>query len=147
MVSDPGRTKRAKAFRERLGSSDLNRWEIYTSESIKNQVRGIAKSEGLSSGVAAEALLRLGIEAYRATENSSSATAPASNLVGIRSAVRGVKKTSVQAPVDKMQLESSAKRDSSKPLSSYSSRTGSSLGAAAQSASASEKAAKVVRAD
>ena len=65
-VFDPGRTKRAKAFRERLGSSDLSRWEIYTSESTKNKVREIAKAEGLTAGVAAEALLRLGIDAYRA---------------------------------------------------------------------------------
>ena len=70
-VFDPGRTKRAKAFRERLGSSDLSRWEIYTSESTKNEVRVIAKAEGLTAGVAAEALLRLGIDAYRAAGSAT----------------------------------------------------------------------------
>lgn len=72
-VFDPGRTKRAKAFRERLGSSDLSRWEIYTSESTKNKVRAIAKVEGLTAGVAAEALLRLGIDAYRAAGSAAKA--------------------------------------------------------------------------
>ena len=74
-VFDPGRTKRAKAFRERLGSSDLSRWEIYTSESTKNKVRAIAKVEGLTAGVAAEALLRLGIDAYRAAGSATKAPA------------------------------------------------------------------------
>ena len=115
-VFDPGRTKRAKAFRERLGSSDLSRWEIYTSESTKNKVRAIAKVEGLTAGVAAEALLRLGIDAYRAAGSAAKTPAVAK------------------------------KRTSLGHLSSYSSRpSGSVPGSSGQKAADSDKAVSVVR--
>ena len=61
---DSGATKRAKQLRERLASTDVKRWEIFTTEAIKSKVREIANKEALSVGVAAEALLRLGIETY-----------------------------------------------------------------------------------
>ena len=145
VVSDPGRTKRAKAFRERLGSSDLSRWEIYTSEFIKNEVRSIAKSEGLTSGVAAEALLRLGIDAYKIA-GTDSATARASGAKVVRPSARRGKNSSAPTPIDRISRASSTERLSSKPLSSYSSRPESSRQSPSrQKPVASDKAASVVR--
>lgn len=57
-------TERAQAFRKRLAEGSMTRWEIMGSEKTRDQVRAIAKIEGLSAGLAAEALLSLGIEAY-----------------------------------------------------------------------------------
>lgn len=59
-------TDRSKAFRKKLQESPaaLERWEIVASRDTKARVRAISLVEGLTPGVAAEALLGLGIEAY-----------------------------------------------------------------------------------
>ena len=61
-------SERAKAFRDRLDQMELTRWEIVASEETRLKVRSIASDEGLTAGVAAEALLQLGIEAYDALQ-------------------------------------------------------------------------------
>ena len=57
-------TSRTRAYRDRLVKDDLSRFEICTTARIKEQVRKIAQQEGLTKGVAAEALLALGIASY-----------------------------------------------------------------------------------
>lgn len=52
-------------FRERLANENLKRFEIYASDVTRKDIRDIATQEGITSGVAAEALLKLGIERYR----------------------------------------------------------------------------------
>lgn len=78
---DTGRTRRAKEFRVRLAASDIKRWEVYTTDGVKKRVRGIAASEGLSAGVACEALLNLGIATYLSRKLASS-TSPSTHLRG-----------------------------------------------------------------
>lgn len=70
-------TKRATAFRDRLGGQGIKRWEIFASEQTRASVREIAAAENLSAGVAAEALLSLGIEAYRSTNPTPQAASAA----------------------------------------------------------------------
>jgi len=59
-----GSTERTNAFRTKLAASDLKRWEIVTTQEIIAEVRRISKSAGMTSNVAAEVLLKLGIETY-----------------------------------------------------------------------------------
>jgi hypothetical protein len=86
-ISAPS-SERAKAFRDRLGEMELTRWEIVASEETKLKVRTIANAEGLTSGVAAEALLQLGIEAYdalrRPVASAALATPPSDSAQGIK---------------------------------------------------------------
>lgn len=65
------KTKRVKNFRERLADASLSRYEIYASDDTKKAIREIAKAEELSTGVAAEALIQLGIEQYKTQKNLS----------------------------------------------------------------------------
>lgn len=57
-------TERAEAFRKRLAEGSMTRWEIMASDKTRAEVRAIARIEGMSPGLAAEALLSLGVEAY-----------------------------------------------------------------------------------
>ena len=61
--SDPANL-RVSNFRDKLASEDLKRYELYISSSTRSAIKEIAKLEHLSSGVAAEALIKLGIESY-----------------------------------------------------------------------------------
>lgn len=63
-------TERTKAFRKKLQESPaaLTRWEIVASSETKARVRTISAIEGLTAGVAAEALIGLGIEAYASSQ-------------------------------------------------------------------------------
>lgn len=63
--SDHPDTARVQLFRDKLAEADLTRYEIYASSQTKADIRDIARQEGLSTGVAAEALLKLGIAQYR----------------------------------------------------------------------------------
>lgn len=64
-------TKRAQAFRNRLASNKLKRWEVVTTPETISAVRQIATREGMTTSVAGEALLKLGIEAYLAREQAN----------------------------------------------------------------------------
>lgn len=66
-----GSTERTKEFRAKLAASDTKRWELLTTSAISKEVRRIAKSEGMTASVAAEALLNLGIETYLATRSET----------------------------------------------------------------------------
>lgn len=55
---------RVSNFRGKLATEDLKRYELYVSSQTRSDIKHIAKIEGLSSGVAAEALIKLGIESY-----------------------------------------------------------------------------------
>lgn len=52
------------AFREKLATEEIKRFEMYVSSDMRDQIKKISKIEKLSSGVTAQALLKLGIEAY-----------------------------------------------------------------------------------
>lgn len=112
-------TKRSKAFRDRLAETSLTRWEIVASEETKDNVRKIARIEGLTPGVAADALLGLGIEAYLNTPGAQAqaegvpATTFASNITPIGAITPSASSLrSVAAPL------------ASKSLAAYSSRPG-----------------------
>ncbi len=64
-------TSRTQKHRAELKARELPRWEIPTTEETRTIVRKIAKSEGLNISVAAEALLKLGIETYLSTHTAS----------------------------------------------------------------------------
>ena len=103
-------TDRARAFRDRLEQTSLTRWEIFVTEVTKSRVREIARLENLTAGVAAEALLELGVEAYvagMASSPSASVGKSASTTCKLATESRDV-------------LEPM----SSKPLGAYSSRSG-----------------------
>jgi hypothetical protein len=102
-------TERAKAFRDRLEKTSVTRWEIFANEATKNRVRDIARLENLTAGVAAEALLELGIEAYVAGM-ASSASVPLTKSAGTASKQAGGH-------------QSALKWISSKSLGSYSTRS------------------------
>ena len=55
---------RVSNFRGKLATEDLKRYELYVSSQTRSDIKHIAKIEGLSGGVAAEALIKLGIESY-----------------------------------------------------------------------------------
>lgn len=56
--------QRLTRFRTRLNAADLKRMEIYVLKDVQATIREISKVESTSAGVAAEALLALGIRAY-----------------------------------------------------------------------------------
>jgi len=126
---DAGATKRAKLFRERHALTDVKRWEIYTTEAIKSEVRDIAKQEGLSAGVAAEALLRLGIETYLSRcETSVECELPERKLGPMtelfvmaqqQSTLPSTHPSIIGSPIKANQ----SNQDLTKPLVTYSSRT------------------------
>ena len=103
-------TDRARAFRDRLEQTSVTRWEIFVSEVTKDRVREIARLENLTAGVAAEALLELGVEAYVAG-TVSSASVPLAKSVSTSRTLGNESQPTVKAP--------------SKPLVSYSSRSSS----------------------
>lgn len=59
-------TDRAADFRDKLAAEGLKRYELYVSDATRREIKEIAAREGVTTGVAAEALLKLGIESYHA---------------------------------------------------------------------------------
>jgi len=56
---------RTDAFRKRMATqAGLGRLDVYVSEEVKIAIRDIAMTEKISAGVAAEALVGLGVRAY-----------------------------------------------------------------------------------
>ena len=128
-VSDVGRTRRAKEFRERQALTDVKRWEIYTTDAIKSEVRDIAKQEGLSAGVAAEALLRLGIETYLSTCETSVKCEPPERKLGPMTELFVMARQQSTLPSTHPSIignpikANQSNQDLTKPLVTYSSRT------------------------
>ena len=71
MKKESAKEDRVSEFRSKLAGSDLTRYEIYITSGLKKDIKGIAKEEGLSTGVAAEALLKLGVEQYYQQQSQS----------------------------------------------------------------------------
>ncbi len=67
--------ERVSSFRQKLATEDLNRYEVYISRATRQGIKDIAVIEGISAGIAGEALLKLGIESYH-NRSSSFFTGP-----------------------------------------------------------------------
>jgi hypothetical protein len=68
---------RVSSFREKLATEGLKRYEVYVSDKTKKSIKSIARQEEISTGVAAEALLKLGIEAYERLSSPQAVVDPA----------------------------------------------------------------------
>jgi hypothetical protein len=80
--------ERVSTFRQKLATDDLKRYEVYVSSTTRQGIKDIAALEGISAGVAGEALLKLGIESYHKQSASflpSAAAVPAAQASALRS--------------------------------------------------------------
>lgn len=57
------------SFRKKLAAVDLTRHEVYIDDALRSQLRDVAKLENMTRGMAGEALMRLGAQAYLALKN------------------------------------------------------------------------------
>lgn len=78
---------RVSQFRDKLRTDNLRRYEIYLSDSTRAEIKQIAHLEGVTAGVAAESLLKLGIERYHQSPTLQPIPAIAAASTCLRSGV------------------------------------------------------------
>lgn len=116
----PKSTERAKQFRQRLADDQLRRWEIFVSDKTRDEVKEIAKIEGISPGITAQSLLALGVESYK--QHQAGATT-ARHVVSEPSAMIGLNQVFASASaIGSSPSSLMGAMGSSSSLASYSSR-------------------------
>jgi hypothetical protein len=90
---------RVSSFREKLATEGLKRYEVYVSDKTKKSIKSIARQEEISTGVAAEALLKLGIEAYERLSSPQAVVDPAPFVHFVGPAIAQAQAPSLSIPL------------------------------------------------
>lgn len=125
--------QRVLDYRDRLKSSpdELSRWEIVASDHTRSEVKRIARENNISPGVAADAILGLGLEAYKQRgallASANLVAAPATPFLGaVTASLAAEPKRSMSAhafTASSSSVNASAGAEAlTKPLATYSSR-------------------------
>lgn len=137
--------QRVLDYRDRLKSSpdELSRWEIVASDHTRSEVKRIAKENNISPGVAADALLGLGLEAYKqrgallasASASASEAAMPAPFVGSVSASLSLESRRSISPQAFAASLNASTGAEAlTKPLATYSSRLAATSSTSADSA-------------